>query len=235
MGNAEAVVVKRVAMIGAICLIVGNFAGADTSKIDFDAVSQTLSVHLIDAEMADVAGRLSGQAGIRIVLDKNVSDSVSSIFDELTLEEGIRRLFRNANTAMVFKRSGGRSRLETVRIFGNGESGGYETFDPAIRESGRKSTVSTGPMAVSGKNPENEIIKARHRLARFGNTKPVGKLPPGVITKLGRAMSPEKRALVFMSMQTSGEERHRESVARMRHENRYREQVRQYSAKRLSP
>jgi len=109
-----------------------------TPFVSYNKSQNTLSVKLMDSDITDVAKLLSQRAGIKILLDRSIGQTISSEFQNLPLELGIRRLLRPVSSAFVFIKEKGpsdedRFRLNTVKIFQSGNMLGaeFEEFDQA--------------------------------------------------------------------------------------------------------
>ncbi len=243
--------------LAAVIFTIAVFGQADArNSIEFNELNgaRTLTVNLADADITDVARELSKKAGIVVLLDESVSERISQRFEGLSLERGIRRLFRRANTAFIFKSENGpdrRTRLEVVRIFANGGSPAskYRVFDQhdSVPVEKNESVISAGPVAASELSRghgtpgtpgaiHNEIVRTKLDIEndrkKSNSLDDYNAKMAGIMGRLGRNPSPEERAAIIRSFspgQNAGE-KHAEAVISMQKEKRLRNLVEQESA-----
>jgi hypothetical protein len=61
-----------------------------------------LSVSLIDVQLKDVLEEISEQGKIKIIMEKDIEQSLTMEFNELPLEEGLKRLLEGTDYYMIF-------------------------------------------------------------------------------------------------------------------------------------
>ncbi|MCP4110819.1 MAG: hypothetical protein GY749_35705 [Desulfobacteraceae bacterium] len=139
-------------------------------NIKFNKSDNTISVNIIKKDISDVAGTLSKETGIRIFLDESVTRTITSKFNNIPLESGIKRILGpDISSAFVFVEENSPSgetgfRLDTVKIFNSGNmlSANFKIFDKAAKIS--QASVLKKYMPGTPGAIRYEIMKARKNL-----------------------------------------------------------------------
>ncbi len=146
------------------------------NDIKFNKSDNTISVNIIKTDISDVAETLSKEAGVRIFLDESVTHTITSKFNDIPLESGVKRILGpGISSAFVFVEENSPSgepgyRLDTVKIFNSGNmlSANFKMFDKGVSDS-KPSQISGN--SVPKKNMPGtpgairyEIMKAKKNL-----------------------------------------------------------------------
>jgi len=176
----------------------------------------TISVELVNTDISDVAEMLSDKAGINIFLDDSITHTVTSKFQNLPLESGIKRILGpRINTAFVFVRDTDPSGkvsyyVDSVKMFnsGNALSANFKVFEKGTPEKAKALTVpkiakpnpgQSGQMPGTPGAIRREIVRARkslNMLRKKNNAKTayinsqIGRLK----MELSKKLSPDERA-----------------------------------------
>jgi len=189
-------------------------------SIHFDKAKNTLSVRLTDAKLADIAETLSKDAGIKVFLDKSITRTITSSFQNEPLESGVKRLLGpDISSAFIFVKENNPSgeviyRLDTVKIFNKGNllSADFAKFDKeAHEEKDNMSSKTSEPSHSKEHRPmtpaeiDHEIMMARKNLDMLNiknriETDRVQKRILELNMKLSRNPSPEKRVLLVKEL-----------------------------------
>lgn len=194
-------------------------AEKQTPEKPFMAVNHsenTISADLIHTDISDVAEMLSDKAGINIFLDDSIAHTVTSKFQNLPLESGIKRILGpGISTAFVFVRDTDPAgkvnyRVDSVKMFnsGNALSANFKIFEKGTPG---KAKALTAPK-VRRQNPwqprqrpgtpgaiRREIIRARKNLnmLRKKNTAETAYINSRIARlkmELTQTLSPDERA-----------------------------------------
>lgn len=117
------------AVIGTLlppAFLCARVAGENT-VIRFDPARKSLSVTAEGVAIADFAKRFAGETGVSVLLDKTIQGEISVAFENLPLEEAVRRVFGSNNSALFYTREiadDGRAifHLDRVKLFAGGNA-----------------------------------------------------------------------------------------------------------------
>lgn len=153
----------------AVVFIAGSYAVCQASNMTLDYRAGKLSANVSGVPIQKVLKILSAKSGITVFLDNSLkSKRISARFENLTLEEGIKRLVKPYSSAMVF---GKRTTADGRRVFYVSE---VKVFD----SSNKKATFELVGKKMSGTNSIKS--KATWENRRTGSTVKFASVPPAI-------------------------------------------------------
>ena len=119
-----------------------------------------LTVRVTDAPLHAVLRTLERQSGIRIPVDPTMAERISVAFEDLALEEGVRRLVGSRPAVFVYEAAeGGAPRLVEVLLYGAGRSRLQEAASaPAPTE-----PAEAGPTLADGEADVGALLEVLKR------------------------------------------------------------------------
>ena len=137
-------------------LIADAFSSSQKIIIKVNKSENTISAHIFNADIAEIAKSLSEKAGIKVFLEDSVSCKITSEINNLPLEQGIKRLVQPFSTAFVFekdeKNNVSEYQMKALKIFQSGN-----ISDVKFREFDKKK------ISGSDKNPTKSIQNIAHK------------------------------------------------------------------------
>ncbi|QTA85180.1 hypothetical protein [Desulfonema magnum] len=211
--------------IGAVA---GKTSPSRVNSIKIEKSDNTISVNLVNADISDVAKALSEQTGIKVLLDESITRTVTSKFQNMPVEQGIKRLLGHSlSSAFVFAKETGPSgketyRLDTVKIFNTGKmlSASYKKFDGNIRYPEKANTFSKPDISDAKMRHQMpgspgairyEILQARqnlniiHKKSKRERDRAKRKVAE-IRMKLSRAVSPDERSSLTKKLSFANQE-----------------------------
>ncbi len=160
-----------------VCLLlypivaVAEYSPSLMHSITVEKSDNTISVNLVNADISDVAKALSEKAGIKVLLDESITRTVTSRFQNMPLEPGIKRILGpSLSSAFFFAKNTVRSgddtyRLDTVKIFNNGNmlSANYKEFDKSVPENSEKVNALKPDISDAKMQPQKPGSPGSHK------------------------------------------------------------------------
>jgi hypothetical protein len=187
----------------ALLILLGWSPGqARAGELTVEVAAGTLSVHAVDAPLADVLAAIGQRARARILIESVLQDQVgkeriTASFAGLAMDEGLRRLLKNQNFILGFGATG----VDEIRVYIDGRTG-FRDLTAREREPAKLSaTPSRRNREAAAPPPEDraKLAELRHvtltsrdptarleALQELGETEDTGYLLESVIEALGR-------------------------------------------------
>lgn len=153
-----------------------ELSSRQTHFLNFNKSQNTISADIIGTDISDVAKTLSKEAGIKVLLDDHVTRTITSKFQNMPVEAGIKKLLGpNLSSAFIFSKEKdplGEAvfRLDTVKIFksGNMAATSFRTYNKGILSGKDKGAEVSSfvEYSDSGVNSNQQHIGLKKRVPR---------------------------------------------------------------------
>jgi hypothetical protein len=162
----------------ALLILLGASPGrARAGELTVEVAAGTLSVHAVDAPLADVLAAIGQRARARILIESVLEDQVgkeriTASFAGLAMDEGLRRLLKHRNFILGFSAAG----VDEIRVYIDGRTG-FRDLTASKREPSKiERTPPRWQRTAEAPPPEDRAKLARLRHVTLTSRDPTARL-----------------------------------------------------------
>jgi hypothetical protein len=155
-----------------------------------------LTVDVRDARLADVLHLIGERAGLQVSIDDAVGDLITAVFNDVPLDQGIRRLVRGNSLVLLYvspKGSEGTPQLTEVRVYGAAPPGDHTPGRAELRADGEAAAKPMTPVRDPDPRVRAEAVAGLKEIggehAAWGLTAALRDDDPSVRLEAVRALS----------------------------------------------